>query len=308
MVAVATIVVYDCIINLDREIDLIWNRKLTFVSWLYFICRYLSVAMVIFAILITTTFSLSSMGCTAVSQTYTWSSFVLTVATHAIMVLRIHAMFHKSKAILALLLVAFLAMDVFNIIGIIPSTEHRGHAENVLLMWVCTEPNSWNYKMFVSVTRIPDIAFGLLLLGLAFFGYYQHAVERKRYLGIWSVNSWMKLLLTQNMIYFIVVVGCSTVTLTAGYFNETQLTLLAFGPTLVSLQSYILAPRLLLSFRGYHSRPTHSRGSSADSAFGISTYASTDKDFSLPYYPISLGHDSRASSRIGIRTWDAMTG
>ncbi|EIW78047.1 hypothetical protein CONPUDRAFT_75782 [Coniophora puteana RWD-64-598 SS2] len=260
--AIATIVVYDCIINLDREHYEPYSHRLVSLPFCShdYICHPNNHH--VFTVF----------DGTAISQTYTWSSFVLTVATNlystpwvlldsiestAIMVLRIHAMFHKSKAILALLLVAFLAMDVFNIIGIIPSTEHRGHAENVLLMW------DWHFSGTTNM------------------------LQNGR--DIWAS-------------------GCSTVTLTAGYFSETQLTLLAFGPTLVSLQSYILAPRLLLSFRGYHSRPTHSRGSSADNAFGISTYASTDKDFSLPYYPASLSHDSRASSRIGIRTWDAMTG
>ncbi|EIW78035.1 hypothetical protein CONPUDRAFT_139096 [Coniophora puteana RWD-64-598 SS2] len=210
-------------------------------------------------------------------------------------------MFHRSKFVLVLLVAAFIAMDIFNIVGLLPAAEH----EDVYVAYVCETSNTWNYKMFVDVTRIPSIAFGILLLTLALYGYYKHAVDRKKTIGIMSVNSWMKLLLTQNIIYFVVVVGCNALVFASAYTQQTVM--LSFPAVLSSLQNYILAPRLLLSFRAYHARPAHSRGSSADSAFGISTYASTEKDYPLPQPP-SLGRDSRASSRVAVVTWDAMTG
>jgi len=46
--AVFTIVVYDYALTLSREVDLIWKRQWTFVTWLYVISRYYAMVLSIF--------------------------------------------------------------------------------------------------------------------------------------------------------------------------------------------------------------------------------------------------------------------
>ncbi|KAH9917739.1 uncharacterized protein B0H18DRAFT_1033688 [Fomitopsis serialis] len=60
-VTLAVLLCYDCLLNLDREIPLIWSRRPTITSVFYVLCRY---SMVLYAVL-----GCVSSSCTAVSNT-----------------------------------------------------------------------------------------------------------------------------------------------------------------------------------------------------------------------------------------------
>ncbi|EIW78032.1 hypothetical protein CONPUDRAFT_146091 [Coniophora puteana RWD-64-598 SS2] len=260
---IAAIVIYDWSLTLGRETDRVW-------------CRYLSIVIIFCYHL-----SIIHYG-TGLSQFYSWSNCIVYIASDAIMVFRIHAMFPKSKPILALILVAFIGVIVVNIVGYIPASENKEEDESLQLMRLCVESNLWNYKTFVSMTRVPRVVFEALLLSLALGGYYRHAAERRKNIGIWSVNAWIKLLMEQSIVYFAVAVGCDTIIIASGYSSQENMT--SFGAILASLQGYLLAPRLLLSFRGHQSKPMHSRDNSADSTLSFIKHARTPSDmlYQLP--------------------------
>jgi len=157
-------------------------------------------------------------------------------------VIRIYAMFFRSKAILFVLLLSFLAVSVCSIIGLVPTSTGK------------------------------------------------------------DANLWMKLLMTQSIIYFAVCVACDAIVIACAWTDN--LTLMAFGASLTTLNIYLLAPRLLISFRSYHSK--HSRSGSANDSLGLSSRSSTDRDIQLQ----SFGRESRTSSvlKLPMGTWEAITG
>ncbi|EIW77618.1 hypothetical protein CONPUDRAFT_84056 [Coniophora puteana RWD-64-598 SS2] len=212
-------------------------------------------------------------------------------------------MFFKSKVIFVLLLLSFLAVSVCNVVGLIPTSTGKDattvYADGIFL---CGLSSDWNYALFASITRIPSMTFAFLLFALALFGLYKHAMERRLIHGGWSANLWMKLLMTQSTIYFAACVACDAIVIACAWTDN--LTLIAFGASLTTLNIYLLAPRLLISFRSYHSR--HSRIGSANSSLGLSSRSSIDRDIQLQ----SFGRDSRTSSvlKLPMGTWEAITG
>ncbi|EIW78041.1 hypothetical protein CONPUDRAFT_75776 [Coniophora puteana RWD-64-598 SS2] len=146
---------------------------------------------------------------------------------------------------------------------------------------LCVTANTWNFLTYSEVTRIPPLVFVTSLLSLAIWGYCKHAANRKKVTGHWSVGLWMKLLVTQNFAYFLIVLCCYIVMASAVFTGQT--TMLLFGAVLASLVPFIIVPRLLLSFRSYRPGGVIFSGDSNSSynPLSITTWSSLDKDLPL---------------------------
>ncbi|KAH7920104.1 hypothetical protein BV22DRAFT_825160 [Leucogyrophana mollusca] len=210
--ASTAVVMYDQVLNFSQEVDLIWSRRWTFMTGLYFAARYCgSVSLFTIAALtlrLTWTRKVPESAYIACQ----WLAAVFSIAMQAILLVRVYALYNRSKKLLAFLLACFCceAIAVLVISGMlydfsvmrryivaidpnsIGSVEQEGEVDPAAL-----EP-------LAGVYVIMELTFDVILLALALFAAVKHALEARRLHRTWSINPLVKSLVADQIIYFIV--------------------------------------------------------------------------------------------------------
>ncbi|KAG9313976.1 hypothetical protein JVU11DRAFT_4752 [Chiua virens] len=110
-VAVTCAALYDHVLSLGREIDLIWMKPPSLVTVLYVIDRYLGDVNELVFVLFSSKLKRAcspSIRCIRLFEFRAWGALIYSWATQATMQLRIYALYRQSKRILVLMFVLFL--------------------------------------------------------------------------------------------------------------------------------------------------------------------------------------------------------
>ncbi|KAH7928966.1 hypothetical protein BV22DRAFT_157759 [Leucogyrophana mollusca] len=209
--ASAAVVMYDQVLNFSQEVDLIWGRHWTFMTGLYFAARYCG--------------SVSLFGTTALGLRLTWTRKVLEsayiasqwlsgvfgVAMQAILLVRVYALYNRSKKLLAFLLACFCCEVIVVLVtyGMLFNFSFMGRyvlaigpnsigsvAEEDELDPAVLEPLG-------VVNVLMQLTLDVILLAFALFAAVNHASEARKLHGGWSINPLVKSLVADQLIYFI---------------------------------------------------------------------------------------------------------
>ncbi|OAX31142.1 hypothetical protein K503DRAFT_115461 [Rhizopogon vinicolor AM-OR11-026] len=110
IVEATTMVVYDWVLTIGKEVDLIWRQRWSFMTLLYFSMRY------IHSIILCHRDNGGSPGSptdrhgTIIFKICGWASVILNAMLEVIMIARLYAMYQQSRRILIFLIVTFLAV------------------------------------------------------------------------------------------------------------------------------------------------------------------------------------------------------
>ncbi|KAH7919921.1 hypothetical protein BV22DRAFT_1133493 [Leucogyrophana mollusca] len=189
----------------------------------------------------------------------TWIVFTSQLAYRVIMILRIYAMYGRSKKILTVLVVALLAQVIsyvtiealyFGPVGQLTTMEFIiGNTFN------CGYSYNSNLPEFAI---LPQFLFALLLFILAGACFVRHLLEARRSSNTWKVNEFLSILVKDNTIYFFLLLLTSAFKLAndlatnsavVGSFIYSSLT-----GVFIDVQEYLLVPHLVLSFKERHAR------------------------------------------------------
>ncbi|KAG1732013.1 uncharacterized protein EDB91DRAFT_704498 [Suillus paluster] len=203
----------------------------------------------------------------AIDRFENWGSFVFQMTSQAIMSMRIYAMYMQSRTVLALLTTFFLATAGLGIaVGVtvlgpksgISATEFVLSGINVCGPSVNTASSlPLAYDIFGLCTSVLQFA-------LAVGRFTQHALEMRQMLHRWQVNEFMKILVQDSILYFLLNVISTVIFMISVWGQPQDSTYFAVVTAYTQNQSSVLVPRLVISFREHHSHGRHLNHSKSD--------------------------------------------
>ncbi|KAH7906075.1 hypothetical protein BJ138DRAFT_1163495 [Hygrophoropsis aurantiaca] len=255
--AAGALVVYDQALAFSQEVDYIWNRWWSFTTALYLIARYSG--------------SLSVIGLTAeamcINWTYSdmniylisnWAANILPLAMQAILVIRIYALFNRSKKVLifmstfyALQATATLVMTglSFNkwavhdfIVGISPAIGSVTQSVDY----------DFNSSAYIPVrdSTIVSVVFDSVLLFFALWAFVRHALEEKTLDGGWSINVFVRTLVADQSVYFVCFQTWMAFILATNYTTDTFIDGILIGAVnVLTALAVVAGPRMVISLR-----------------------------------------------------------
>ncbi|KIJ65251.1 hypothetical protein HYDPIDRAFT_27971 [Hydnomerulius pinastri MD-312] len=188
--------------------------------------------------------------CLMVYEIRVWGLFAYRIAMDAIMIKRVHAMYHGSRSILILLVSCCIAktMVVFILLmlSIGPMSGFQYLEGNIGNTSICSTQPKVGLMM---LSNIPPLCFEVLLFVLVARCFLIHALERRRQWNRWKLSDLMRIMARDNTIYFILILAASA--LNAGNWKQTENFYGAFSASLVTSIPFILVPRLVVNFKDY---------------------------------------------------------
>lgn len=192
-----------------------------------------------------------------------WITFVSTAMLCVIMIVRLYAMYQRSRKVMIPLVVTFLALSIIN--GTIAGRVTKNSSAVVLILsgsYVCSPSFDGNGVLLVDITWIIGIAWEVLALCLAGWIAVKHIRELRRSTAGRILEDCFTVLIKTHVAYFIGVVAVSCFQIgylsptlsTNPYSLETQL-YLGFSQIFTLVQMVVLGPRLILSVREFNATP-----------------------------------------------------
>ncbi|KAH7917965.1 hypothetical protein BV22DRAFT_922382 [Leucogyrophana mollusca] len=200
------------VLTFSQEVDLIWNRRWTFMTGLYFAARYCgSVSFFSTNTALNLRFSWTRKVPEITYIANQWINTVFSLSMQAILLVRVYALYNRSKKLLAFLLACFCcnAIVVLVISGMMYNFPVMGK------YFLAVGPNSFGsvaeedevdpsaFEPLGVVDVMMQLTLDLILLALALSAAVKHTLEARRLHGGWSINPLVKSLIADQIIYFI---------------------------------------------------------------------------------------------------------
>ncbi|KAF8452865.1 hypothetical protein L210DRAFT_3639310 [Boletus edulis BED1] len=190
-----TIVVYDYILNFSREIEYVWLRPWTWVSTMFVVVRYIGLCWII----IFTLYAVSG-----------WAFIVFLSATDLILILRVYAMWNRSRTILSILLFIYVPQNIISVVlgGIYnnPNTYLSVTLVQFLDFSFCKDLFIDTPATLPVYRATPRLVLSAALVILAVFQTLKQSFEMYKATKQWQPNQYMQKLVGDGILYFIVYV------------------------------------------------------------------------------------------------------
>jgi len=248
------------------------------VSTFFVLIRYLGLYGFITDILLSSSFlpgpANSATLCRVIGVTNLWAIFAFICVADLVMILRLWAMYNRSKLILGILLTFYIAEIVPSTIGCIVYTIPQNLSvtvAHVLDLSFCSGgPLSPSWKKVSSITQLIHAAVMCMLVIIQFI---RQSVQMYKATKQWRLNQFVNLLVMEGVLYFFAILAWNLVNalyawgvITVAGQQAIPITLLEFVPIST------LTPRFILNMRELYARNVRGeRGSGIDSGFGLST-------------------------------------
>lgn len=244
--ASSTIVIYDHLITLDQEIDLIWKASWTPGKVLFLTNRYYVLASVIFNNYVLFTTHLSDSFCVKWFRWQGTTGLLVSMIAEIILQLRLYALYHLNRRVLVLMCGAFLvsAGTAAVIMGMV-LTRISAHSGLIPGLPFCIPVNvpSWFYTFW-----IPTLGFESLLCALALFRAFKDF--RSRTSLFQSGRHIVKILIRDSVIYYLIMFATYFTNLVI--FLTGNVGVLESGIGFAVTMSCVMGSRLCLNIRDVH--------------------------------------------------------
>ncbi|KAH8109362.1 hypothetical protein DFH11DRAFT_1515672 [Phellopilus nigrolimitatus] len=206
-VAGLTLLVYDSITTMDKEIKYFWSSPCKFVSLIYFVNRYLGILGAVSGVVDWTTILL--IDCSNISLP---TNHLPLIAYTDILLMRVMALYHQDKNITTCLTAIFGLEAAFGL-GALIYTIIYGEisllrlAEGVTVCFINRSPQ----KIWSAIPWAVTLLYAIILMVLALRNAAQHWRESA---GL-SQSNLLTVLIRDQAIYFILVIFCSVMGIVA---------------------------------------------------------------------------------------------
>ncbi|KAH8109195.1 hypothetical protein DFH11DRAFT_1814244, partial [Phellopilus nigrolimitatus] len=213
-VATSTLLVYNTVITMDKEVKYFWSSPRTFVSLIYFANRYIGILG-----------ALSGIVCK--SNLY-WEDWITILLIDYILLMKVLALYHQDKRLAACLRTLFGLEAAFTLGILIYGNIHEEFivAELAKGVTMCGE-NGIPPKVWDSLScwnRAAPMMYGIILMVLAFY----KAAEHWRETAGFSQFTLVKVLIQDQALYFIMVIACSVMEIITDQLDITNVLLANF--------------------------------------------------------------------------------
>ncbi|KAG2369331.1 hypothetical protein BDR07DRAFT_1604639 [Suillus spraguei] len=280
-VAAGAVVVYDWVLTLGQEIELIWRQCWSLMTVLYLVMRYIGIPYsVIYSLedmpMVSLTDAVSipqlynsyptnTLICRGniINYAVTWTNVAVAAMLGIIMIARLHAMYQGSRIMLILLVIIFLAVNIA--CGIISGIAIKDIVAEELIVsgtYMCDTVFEGNASLLVSMVWILNTVWEVLALCLSVWIAVKHFRDLRR-LGPSTrstIEDYFKVLIKSHVLYFACFTGVTClhlVYLSPELANSNSVGEVTLGGALqisMGVQMFVLGPRLILSIREYHTK------------------------------------------------------
>ncbi|KAG2360582.1 hypothetical protein BDR07DRAFT_137782 [Suillus spraguei] len=252
-VAGGVVVVYDWVLTLGQEIELIWKQRWSLITVLYLITRYIGIPYSF----------ISAMSFTPLGSRTDTVSVVIAAVLGVIMITRLHAMYQRSRIMLIFLVIIFLAINITCGASLVIVLKPVVGEELILSgISMCSFDEGASSQLLISIIWILNTVWEALALCLSIWIAVKHFRDLRRLnqsTGS-TIGDCFRVLIQSHVLYFAGFAGVSSLQL-AGTSPElwTSTSIVAqilYGAlqVLLGVQMFVLGPRLILSVREYHAK------------------------------------------------------
>ncbi|KAG1779101.1 hypothetical protein EV702DRAFT_120338 [Suillus placidus] len=264
MVAAGAVVVYDWVLTLGKEIELIWRQRWSLMTVLYLIIRYIGLPYyVVYILLNMPSVPLTDAVSNIMYYALNGTNVVVAAMLGVIMIARLHAMYQRSRNMLIFLVIIFLAVNIA--CGVIaPIGIQYSVAEEQILSgtYMCNNGYEGDVQLLISMVWMLNIVWEVLALCLSVWIAVKHFRELRRLgpLTGSTIGDCFTVLIKSHVLYFasFVCVSCFKLgSLSLPFSSSISMgALILYGALSIfsSVQMFVLGPRLILSVREYHAK------------------------------------------------------
>ncbi|KAH7907903.1 hypothetical protein BJ138DRAFT_1158859 [Hygrophoropsis aurantiaca] len=200
-----------------------------------------------------------------------WGQTVFLLAMQAILVVRVYALFNRSKKVLVFLATFYcLQSTAVLVIGGFVSNNRVLHEYFTSIgptigsvTQIVVENNS-GLLLIAQDSTIVSVVFDIVLLIFALWAFVRHALEAKTIHGGWSINALVKTMVADHLVYFICNLTWLSLSLAMGYVTEFNVFIASLNDVLnISTALAVVAgPSMVISLRAQEYKSRGSEGTS----------------------------------------------
>jgi len=239
----STLIVWDHLMTIDKEIELIWNAPWSPGKCLFIANRYYSLIIVIFNNYALFTPHLNDSFCLKWYHWQGWTGLAMCMTAEVILQLRVVALYYTNKKVLLFMLATFLAASAAaaTIMGkVLATMTSRSHDIPGFPFCVAYDVSDHFYAFW-----IPIIFFETFLCALALYRGWQNYHIRSR--THFSGERIFEILVRDSIMYFLVIFATYLVNLILFFTEPNTLVEIPIGFSVA--MSCIMGNRLLLNIR-----------------------------------------------------------
>ncbi|KAG2113864.1 uncharacterized protein F5147DRAFT_35582 [Suillus discolor] len=260
VVAASVMVIYDWVLTLGREVELVWRQRLSLMTILYFSMRYIGIIYAINNILWNlTTVSQTDIVSNITSFTLNSANVIVTAILGVIMIVRLYAMYQGSKNMLIFLIAIFLTANITSaVVAAVGFSDTSGEELILSGTYQCTHSSTGDPNL-VLVIYILNTVWEVLALCLAVWIAVQQFRDLRQF-GTSTFGDCLRELIKSHVFYF------------ASFFAASCMNFGSFAPTIADsdsmgviiyygisviiamVQMFVLGPRLILDVRELHAK------------------------------------------------------
>ncbi|KAG2353767.1 hypothetical protein BDR07DRAFT_1614709 [Suillus spraguei] len=254
-------------LTFGQEVELIWRQRWSLITIVYLGVRYLGI---LYAALNMpnniVTISLTDIVGIILNAAWNCIGVVAFAMLWVIIVIRLHAMYQRSRKILIFLVATFLAINIFDGVSAILATMHTSGKELILSgTYQCSIGHAEDVLLLYPLTWILAVVWEVLAMCLAAWIAIKHFRELPQHAAGRTIGDCFMVLMKTHVLYFasFVVVSCFQLIIN---FSPTVF-IISIGSIFVRfpicaglfqfleiVQMSVLGPRLILGVREYHAK------------------------------------------------------
>ncbi|KAH7908080.1 hypothetical protein BJ138DRAFT_1208636 [Hygrophoropsis aurantiaca] len=189
-----------------------------------------------------------------------WGQTIFILTMQAILVIRVYALFNRSKKVL-IFLVTFYGLQTiatFVMLGFMFNKRALHEYVTSISPTIGSVTQDINLNLpskffpFVQAMTILPVAFDTFLLFFALWAFLKHALEAKKLNGGWSINVLVRTLMADHLVYFVCNLTWLSLMVAANYFTtELKVSGISFYTATYFFTALVVVvgPRMVISLR-----------------------------------------------------------
>ncbi|KIK35664.1 hypothetical protein CY34DRAFT_811984 [Suillus luteus UH-Slu-Lm8-n1] len=197
LVAAGVVMVYDWVLTIGQEIELIWRQRWSLMTVLYLVIRYIGIPYSVYV-------TRPKIG-DILAYAINWTNVAITAMLGVIMIARLYAMYQGSRTILIFLVIIFLAVNIACVVLAAIALKYMGAEELILSgMHMCNYYYEGDIQVLISMTWILSTVWEVLALCLSVGIAVKHFHDLRR-LGLSTgstIGDCFRVLIQSHVLYF----------------------------------------------------------------------------------------------------------
>ncbi|EIW85797.1 hypothetical protein CONPUDRAFT_80211 [Coniophora puteana RWD-64-598 SS2] len=207
--ALLVTVLYDYLTHLDQEVELIWNKRLTYISSLYYLMRYLGIVYIVFICLNRFPDSFHERPCESLYVGVLVCKTILAPVIQGFMAFRVYILYRPCRVLFVFLLALFIVAQGTATAGL-AMLAHMSAGYQSIAAPYCSIPHgkTSDKGWLAALNVICPIVLEVILCILVLYRWFTRFRSSRRQVLPLTVDDILTTLVRDNIVYFVIAVIC----------------------------------------------------------------------------------------------------